>query len=388
MPIEGAVTLGRSLAAIAEPRDGSANEKILQGVTNAVQPSHDPFRRHRRRIHPGVTPCHGAEQLSDQADHDHRSGGGGRADRHGRPPHRGSDGPDARPDHPGRECRRRRWNDRHGARLEVGPRRLHARDLAHRARDRSRALRLHQIRRRQRLRSSRPHYRRADDLGVEAGIGGQQRHRAAGMDPQQWRQGRLRTRRYRLRLASVHADADEGAWRADERDSLSRHRARDERPAQQPVRSDVRPDHQHHQSDQGRQDQGFRRHDQIQGLVIARSAAARCRSRQRLRGLGVARDVGAEGIAEGCHRQARRSASGGAQGPQGHRALCEPRHRAGPGGSGDAGSAQGASDSRSAALGSGDQGCREPRETEPAVTEQPVRNHWPTRGHLQSGDHP
>ena len=180
-----------------------------------------------------------------------------------------------RPDHPGRECRRRRRHARHGAGVEVGRRRLHARDLAHRARHRARALRFPQIRRRQRFRSPRPHHRRADDPGVEADTCRQQRDRVRGVDSRQRRQGRLRTCRHRLRLASVHADADEGARRADERDSLSRHRAGDERPAQRPVRRDVRPDHQHHQPDQGRQDQGFCGHDQSQGLVLARPADAR-----------------------------------------------------------------------------------------------------------------
>ena len=56
-------------------------------------------------------------------------------------------------------------------------------------------------------------------LVSKTGIGGQERQRAARLDPQQRRQGHLRPCRHRLGLASVHADADEGAWRADERDS-------------------------------------------------------------------------------------------------------------------------------------------------------------------------
>ena len=45
--------------------------------------------------------------------------------------------------------------------------------------------------------------------------------------------------------------------------------------------------------------------------------------------IGLARDVGAEGIAEGRHRQARRRASGSAEGSQGDRTVCQPWHRAG-----------------------------------------------------------
>ena len=123
---------------------------------------------------PGVTPCHGAERLSDQADHDHRSGGGGRADRHGRPPHR-----------------RKRWAERSArpswSRMSAAPVERSAwrapqgrhptatrsRSGISRTRPRPRFTTIHQIRRRQRLRSPRPHHRRADDPGVQAGIGGQ-----------------------------------------------------------------------------------------------------------------------------------------------------------------------------------------------------------------------
>ena len=66
-----------------------------------------------------------------------------------------------------------------------------------------------------------------------------------------------------------------------------------------PVRRHVRPDHQHDQPDQGRQDQGLRRHDQVQGLGAAGPADARQRRAEGLRGVGVARDVGAEGLAQG-----------------------------------------------------------------------------------------
>ena len=59
------------------------------------------------------------------------------------------------------------------------------RGLAYRARHRSCALRFHQVRRRQRLRSPRPHYRRADDAGVKGDIAGQQCDRTAGVDPHQ-----------------------------------------------------------------------------------------------------------------------------------------------------------------------------------------------------------
>ena len=71
-----------------------------------------------------------------------------------------------------------------------------------------------------------------------------------------------------------------------------------------------------------------------------------------------------KGLPKEAIRQARRGASGGAERPQGDRAVCQPRHRTGPGGPGDAGGAQGTSDSRSAALGRRHQGCRAPRETE------------------------
>ena len=65
-----------------------------------------------------------------------------------------------------------------------------------------------------------------------------------------------------------------------------------------------------------------------------------------------------KGLPKESFRQACRCASSGVQGPQGDRAVCEPRHRAGAGGSGDAGGTQGASGSRGAAVGSRYQGCR------------------------------
>ena len=126
-------------------------------------------------------------------------------------------GQNPRPDRAGGKSRRRRRHNRHGAGVEVSRRRLHHRGLAHRACHRARAVRFPQIRRRRGFRSPRPHHRRAHDAGVEGGIAAQQRHRIAGVDSRQQGQSHLWPCRYRLRLASLHADADEGARRADER---------------------------------------------------------------------------------------------------------------------------------------------------------------------------
>ena len=183
----------------------------MMGVTNAVQSSRDPYRRHRRPFHLRVAGRHGADRLSDQADHPDRSRRLRRADRHGGPPDRGVDEQNPRADRAGRKCRRRQRHDRHGAGVEVRPRRLHHRGLAHRACHSTRAVRQPQIRRRRGLRSPRPHHRRADDAGVEGGFAAQKRHRAAGVDSRQQGQGHLWPCRHRLGLASVHADADEGA---------------------------------------------------------------------------------------------------------------------------------------------------------------------------------
>ena len=74
-------------------------------------------------------------------------------------------------------------------------------------------------------------------------------------------------------------------------------------------RPDVRPDHQHHQSDQGRQDQGLRRHHQDAGAVPARSADAGFLGPARFRGRRLARPLRAGRDAARGGRQAGRPPS-------------------------------------------------------------------------------
>ena len=78
--------------------------------------------------------------------------------------------------------------------------------------------------------------------------------------------------RHRLGFAPVRHAADGCARHAHDHRSLQGHRPGDDRPDGRAGRPDVRPDHQHHEPDQGRQDQGLRGHHQDAGAVAAGSA--------------------------------------------------------------------------------------------------------------------
>ena len=86
--------------------------------------------------------------------------------------------------------------------------------------------------------------------------------RADRVHQDQQGRGHLRQCRHRLGLASLRHAADGRARHADDHRALQGHRAGDDRPAGRPGRPDVRPDHQHDEPDQVRQDQGLRRHHQ------------------------------------------------------------------------------------------------------------------------------
>ncbi len=75
-------------------------------------------------------------------------------------------------------------------------------------------------------------------------------------------QGHLRQRRPRRRLAPVRHAVHERDRHRPHDGAVQGHGPGHERSARRPGRLHVRPDHQHDQPDQGRQDQGLRRHDQ------------------------------------------------------------------------------------------------------------------------------
>ena len=91
-----------------------------------------------------------------------------------------------------------------------------------------------------------------------------------------------------------------------------------------------------------------------------------------------------KGLPKEASDRAGRGPSGRAEGSQGDRAVCEPRHRAGQTGTGDTGGPQVASDSRSAALERRHQGCR--GEGKLSFPPPAINHPQTTRGYQRSGE--
>ena len=123
-----------------------------------------------------------------------------------------------------------------------------------------------------RVRRHRPDHRRADDHRRPGRFRAEHDRRADRVHPRQQGHRHLRPCRRRLGIAPVRHAVHGCDRRAADHRPLQGHRPGDDRPPGRPGRRDVRPDHQHREPDQDRQDQGLRGDHQGAAGGAARSA--------------------------------------------------------------------------------------------------------------------
>ena len=151
------------------------------------------------------------------------------------------------------------------------------------------------------LRAHRPRHRRADDAGGQEGLPGQGSEGAHRVREEEQGQGLLRQRRPWRGLAPVRHAVHERHRYGPHHGALQGHGPRDERPAGRAGRLHVRPDDEHHQPDQGREDQGVRRHDEDAGAVAAgcrRCTRRGCRTSRSPSGTGSTRPGDPKAVVE------------------------------------------------------------------------------------------
>ncbi len=293
--------------------------------------------------------------VPDPGHHHARALRRGRADRHRRASGGAVDVEAPRPDDRGREQAERRWHHRArtGEEREAG--RLHDPDPPHRHGDHAGALPRTALQPADRLRLHRAHQRRADDDHRQARHGCEGLQGVPRLHQGEQGQGDLRERRHRRRVASLrHALHERDPDRLPHR-ALQGHGAGDERPPRRSSGFHVRPDDQHHRTDQGWQGQGLRRDLQDARGVSAGHPNARRAGPEGLRGRYLARPVRTEGDAEAGPRQAGRGAPGHREGRGREEALRRPRRDHHAAREGHAGCAAGAPQSRDRPVGAADQ---------------------------------
>ncbi|CAA9438900.1 MAG: BUG/TctC family periplasmic protein, partial [uncultured Ramlibacter sp.] len=247
-----------------------------------------------------------------------------RPHRRGGPHDLDPDGQVARADrHRGERGRR----GRHHRRDQGGPcaaQRLHHLPAPHGHVDGARPVQEAAVRSAEGLRVHRPGGRRADDAAGPQGLPGQQLPGVAGPSQARGQQGLAGQRGPGRGVAPVRAAVHEPSRGGTHHGAVLGHRSRDERPAGQPGRPAVRPDHPDRAADQGRPGQGVRRHGaQAPGRAAQRAHARRARP-EGFRGQGLARHVRAQGHAAAGDREAQYRPARGHAGPGGEEAPDRP----------------------------------------------------------------